>query len=465
MKRTLLILFLVAALTVGGWFGLSQLRSQQTAQAISQYQTVPVTRGDLSSTVGATGTVRSNQSGMVVWQSSGTVGEMDIALGEPVRQGQVLARLLESSLPQSMILARADLVDAQKALERLTESDVARATAYQKLVEAQKELNTANTRRLSKEYRRGSDSTIQERTADVMLAQDAYNNALDNWNLYSGRDDTDLGKANALSRLAAARKALDQAKANLNYVQTMPDDVEVAAADARIQLAEANLKDAQNEWDRLKEGPDAREIEAAEARILAIQNTLSMDKITAPFAGTITEVKCQPGDPVSPGTQAYRIDDLSRLLVDVAVTEVDINRIKPGQEATLTFDAIQNTEYRAKVVEVAQVGSNVSGVVNFNVILELLEADDQVRPGMTAAVTVNTEQAKAILLVPNRAIRLNQGQYYVYILKNGLPVRTNITLGLTSESDAQVLSGVSEGDLIVLNPPTQLQMTGPGMVE
>jgi len=66
---------------------------------------------------------------------------------------------------------------------------------------------------------------------------------------------------------------------------------------------------------------------------------------------------------------------------------------------------------------------------------------------------------------PNRAIRLNQGQYYVYILKDGLPVRTNITLGLTSESDAQVLSGVSEGDLIVLNPPTQLQMTGPGMVE
>ncbi len=237
--------------------------------------------------------------------------------------------------------------------------------------------------------------------------------------------------------------------------------MEVAEADANVALAEARLKDAQREWERLKNGPDPRDIQAAQARIAALEATLKLARLEAPFTGVITEVRSKVGDQVAPGTVSFRLDDLSRLLVEVQVPEVDINRIQVGQSAKLTFDAIPGKEYSAKVVEVGRVGTLVSGVVNFNVTLELNNADEQVKPGMTAAVTILVQQLEDVLLVPNRAVRLREGQRVVYVLRNGLPTPVPIRLGATSETYSQVLEGdLREGDLVILNPPATTTFGG-----
>ncbi len=80
------------------------------------------------------------------------------------------------------------------------------------------------------------------------------------------------------------------------------------------------------------------------------------------------------GDQVNAGTVSFRIDDLSHLLVDVQITEVDINRVKVGQPAKMTFDAISGKEYNGKVTEVANFGVTQQGVVNFTVTVELTDA-------------------------------------------------------------------------------------------
>jgi HlyD family secretion protein len=237
----------------------------------------------------------------------------------------------------------------------------------------------------------------------------------------------------------------------------------VAEADARVSLAEANLADALREWDRVKDGPDPEDVEAARARIAAIEATLAQVDLEAPFAGVITQVTAKPGDEVTPGTVAFRLDDLSRLLVDVQITEVDINRIRPGQPVMMSFDAILNQEYGGRVVEVAQVGVGNQGVVNFTVTVELTNPDDFVRPGMTAAVNIVTDLVEGVLLVPNRAVRLREGQRVVYVLRDGVPTITQVELGLTSDVASELLGGeVQEGDLLVLNPPTVFA-PGPGM--
>jgi HlyD family secretion protein len=254
----------------------------------------------------------------------------------------------------------------------------------------------------------------------------------------------------------------DRQLANLNWLLGRPDALEVAEADARVMLAEANLKDAQREWARLQNGPDPDDIAAAEARIAAIEATLGQIDLEAPFSGTVTDVSNKAGDQVSPASPAFRIDDLSRLLVDVQITEVDINRIRVGQPAMMTFDAITNREYSGKVVEVARVGIPSQGLVNFQVTIELDNADGAVRPGMTAAVNIITDLVENVLLVPNRAVRLREGQRVVYVLRNGVPVMTEIQLGLTSDVQSELVSGdVKEGDLLVLNPPVQFQPGGP----
>ena len=206
-------------------------------------------------------------------------------------------------------------------------------------------------------------------------------------------------------------------------------------------------------YDRLTSGNTA-DIAAAQARVDAAKATLNLARVVAPFGGIVTEADTLPGDQVSAGTMAFRIDDLSSLLVDVEVSEVDINNISVGQSVSLTFDAVLNCEYHGEVVEVANVGNNVSGVVNFTVTVELTDPDEFVKPGMTAAVNIVVKEENNVLLIPNRAVRLVNSERTVYILVDGKPKPVKVTLGSSSGVDSVLANGdIKEGDPIILNPP------------
>ncbi|MEJ5312957.1 MAG: efflux RND transporter periplasmic adaptor subunit [Anaerolinea sp.] len=460
MKRTLLTLLIIVALGIGGYFAYTTWQSNRAGTA-NTWQTVTVTRGPLVAVVGATGTVRANQTAVLAWQTSGRIAEIYAAVGDAVQKDEVLAVLDEKSLSQSIILAKADLVTAKRNLENLKNSQLAQAQAYQALVAARKELEDAQQNRASKQYARAQSDTIEVARANLALAEEELKKAQDTYDIFKDRPESDLLRAQALTALNEARKRRDRAKANLEYLTGGPDALEIEQADARLRLAEARLADAEREWERVKNGPDPDDIMAAEARVAAIEATLELISLKAPFDGTVTEVRSMVGDSVNPGTISFRIDDLSRLLVDVQITEVDINRIQVGQNATLTFDAIPGKEYHGRVTEVGRVGTNVQGVVNFSVTLELTDPDEAVRPGMTAAVNIETDRVENVLLVPNRAVRLRESKRVVYKLINGTPTPFEVTLGLTSDAYSQVLSGVSEGDVLVLNPPVQFQAGPP----
>ena len=159
------------------------------------------------------------------------------------------------------------------------------------------------------------------------------------------------------------------------------------------------------------------------------------------------------GDQVSPATWAFRLDDLSKLKVDVQVSEVDINTVQVGQPVTLTFDAVAGKTYHGKVEEADQVGNAVEGAVNFTVTVVLTDADASVKPGMTATVSIIVKQLSNVLLVPDRAVRLVKNQHVVYVLQNGQPQIVKITLGASSDTQSEVASGdLKVGDAIILNP-------------
>jgi HlyD family secretion protein len=232
--------------------------------------------------------------------------------------------------------------------------------------------------------------------------------------------------------VAVAEAYLSGAQAQLADAERSWARIENGTSPADIALLEALLADAQREWERLKDGPDPADISAAEARV-------------------------QPNDQVDPGVPALRLDDLSHLWVDVEVSEVDINQVEIGQPAILTFDAILAKEYHGVVVEVAPVGDENQGVINFKVTVELSDADAAVRPGMTAAVEIVVSQLDEALLVPNQAVRAVNGTRMVYIMEeNGDLKPVEVTLGATSDRYSQLLEGdLQPGDLLVLNPSEQ----------
>lgn len=510
MKKWVIVVIVILAVA-GGIFLFGRYRSRQAAAAQGAYQTAPLERGDLTATVGATGVVRANQTAILNWQTSGTVGTILVAEGEQVSARQELASLELTSLPQSIILAQADLVNARRALDDLLNSRLQQAKALQALEQAQRALEDARDpeqararaanalanaqkavenaeRALRNASTPASQSYIDEARAQVTLAKDRLDRAKERFKPYQSRPETDVTRARLLSEVAAAQQQYDAAVRQLNSLQGTASATDRAVAEAnlataRAQLAqaqrdwervkdgpnpadiallEAQLADAQREWERLKDGPDPDDIAAAEARIAAAQAAINLAHLTAPFAGTITRVESKVGDQVAPGAPGFRLDDLSRLLVDVQVSEVDINRIQTGQMVRLVFDAIPSREYEGRVVEVALVGTSNQGVVDFGVTIELTNPDQAVKPGMTAAVNIVVEQLTDVLLVPNRAVRLLEGQRVVYVLRNGRPEPVKVTLGASSETMSQLLEGdLKPGDAIVLNPPLVFSQNGP----
>lgn len=411
-NRTLLIILLIIFVGASAFVFVRRSNADPT----TQFQTATIERGNLTATIGATGTVRAKQTAVLVWQAAGTVDTVNVRVGDNVPADFVMAYLDKKSLPQTIIMAEADLASAQKALDDLLASDTARAQAVIAIRDAQTVYDKASNWR-------------QELNGKIHMKKIVYK--------HIGPYTIPI----------------------LKEYRGYADKETIKKADEDLALAKAKLDDARREFDRLNNG-NMLDITAAQARVNAAQATLDMARVISPFEGTVTEAYPLPGDQVSAGATAFRLDNLSSLLVDVKVSEVDINNVSIGQPVTLTFDAILGKEYHGEVVEVTQAGTADQGVVNFTITVELTDADSMVKPGMTAAVNVVVQEMKDVLLVQNRAVRLTDGKRVVYTLVNGQPVQKEITLGSSSDTMSVITGGdVNEGDVIILNPPANF---GPG---
>ncbi|HSO27772.1 MAG TPA: efflux RND transporter periplasmic adaptor subunit [Anaerolineales bacterium] len=447
MKRIIIVIVIIAAIAAG-WFFFTRYQSQQQALAAGDFQTAAAERGSLTATVGATGIVRANQTAALAWRTSGIVGEVFVEVGDEVTADTVLAELAATSLPQNVILAQAELTDARRQLEDLQSQTESAAN------EALRTISTAAQQLRDAQYRL-DNYTIPSNQSDLSAIEafelmqsrlEEARQAFEPYKYYSQNNDTrrDL------------KEALDEAQADYDAA------VRRLEYEYAVQVAQSTLAQARGDYETYSAGPDPEDVAALEARIDAAQATIDLAHITAPFAGTVTEATVKKGDQVSTGSPAFRIDDLSRLLVDVQVSEVDINRIEVGQNVNLSFDAILDQEYHGVVTEVAFVGGANQGVVDFTVTVELTDIDDKVRPGMTAAVNIVVNELEDVLLAPNRAIRLQDGDRIVYVLRDGTPQAVPVTLGASSDTHSAVVDGdLQVGDPIILNPPASFSGNGP----
>ncbi len=406
-NRALIIVAIVVIAVIG-----FVINGRGKAASSGAFQTSPLQTGDLTATVGATGTVRAAQSAMLPWLTTGTVEHINAGVGDQVHVNEVLANLAMDSVPQTVIQAQANLVTAQKALQ-----DASSATAS------------------------------AQAAIDLQDAKDAYKKAYDYRLSLNGKQWIEEARIKYVG---------GQQVPEITWHRGYVDEQTIKDADNSLALKKAELDDAQRTYDRLKDGPNASDVAAAQANVDAAQATLDMAKIIAPIDGTVTQLEAMVGDQVATGDPAFRVDDLSGLLVDVDVSEVDINSVATGQPATLTLDAVAGMTYHATVEQVSQAGDNTSGAVNFTVTVRMTDADAQVKPGMTAAVNIIVKQVSNKLLVPNRAVRFVNAQRVVYVLKDSKPVEVQVELGASSDTMSVLASGdLKEGDLLILNPPSQ----------
>ena len=366
--------------------------------AAPEWQTQTLKRGDLRATVGATGEVEAHRSARLVWQTSGQVASAP-EVGDKVTSGQVLMELDHDSWPQALLQAEAQILDLKQQQARLEQIGLAQA------------------------WNQYAEARYQEHRAEQNLDS-----------LYDKIEDGQSVSDITLERYESAK----------------------ALATAQREYAEQVYK----QW---QEGSPP-ELVTLEAQIAALERALETARLTAPFDGTVTAVYTSEDTPVQPGTVALRVDDLSTLWVVADITEFDIPGVAVGQEVEVVFDGLPYQTFHGVVEEVAAVGTPdpASGAMNFPVRIRLTDADEHIRPGMTAAVTIFTQIYKDVLLVPNRAVRVVDGQPTVYVLRNGEPEPVTVRLGASSGEYSVLLEGdLAEGDAIVLNPPSQGGLFGP----
>jgi hypothetical protein len=143
----------------------------------------------------------------------------------------------------------------------------------------------------------------------------------------------------------------------------------------------------------------------------------------------------------------------------VAFSESDISKIKVGQAANITLEALSGVELAAHVSSISTLGTSSSGVVSYDATLTLDQRDSRVKPGMSASAAVVTGQASGVNL-PNSAVTSTGSVGRVNLLQSGKAVPTTVVVGLVGDSRTQIVSGLKAGDQVQVT--TTLPALGSG---
>jgi RND family efflux transporter MFP subunit len=157
------------------------------------------------------------------------------------------------------------------------------------------------------------------------------------------------------------------------------------------------------------------------------------------------------------------LTNLSTAEVSAAISEADIGKVSAGQKATFTLTAYPGQTFTGTVSAIIPAGTTTSDVVTYSVLIAADPTNVQLLPGMTATVTIVTEQDNNALLVPNSAIAYAKTQpgsgSAVYVLQNGASIRVPIQTGSTDNTNTVVVSGLQPGQEVITGPASSTAST------
>jgi multidrug efflux pump subunit AcrA (membrane-fusion protein) len=268
----------------------------------------------------------------------------------------------------------------------------------------------------------------------------------------------------------SAETSLENARLSLEKVKRGADANDIATAEERVEEARAALK-------KLQDGTDDTDIqsarnvvaqresslEAARYRLADAQEELNDYTVVAPFDGIVTGVEVRVGEEASPSTVLATVVTKSKV-AKITLNEVDIAKIKVGQKATMTFDAVPDITIAGVVAERDAVGTAEQGVVGFGITIAMTTDDERILPGMTVSVSIITDSRTDALVVPNSALVSYGSGSAVRTLPSAEagdaastqgvtsdedPILVPIETGLADDQNTEILSGMTEGSLIV----------------
>jgi RND family efflux transporter MFP subunit len=441
--------------------------------AQAEIETATVRKDTLAVMVEGTGSLAPQAEVSLALLTGGQVTEILVEEGQVVEAGQPLIRLETDELELQVARSEASLAAAEGQLAQLLTpplpEEIAAQEANLAAAEGQVSAMAANRDQI---VAGPSEAEIAASEVQVVAAERDYRTAL---RAYDSIDEDDKdNKEQARYDLWAAEVALEAARTQLDVLLAGAHDAEERAAQADVANVAAQRDAVQAQLDLILAGAAEEEIQAAEVSVAQAQVALDQAQLqleqatlTAPMGGTVTALNIRVGEMANPGQVLIVLSDLKALEVDINLDETDVAWVSVGQDARVGVDAFPGVEMAGKVTYIAPTANSASGVVLYPVTVRLVSGESPARAGMTADVEVITASQEDALIVPLRAVHVKDGQAYVDRLVNGQIERVGVTLGLTTDVEAQVTSGLAAGDVVVVVAQAERDsdtpmMPGPG---
>ncbi len=492
--------------------------SRPGAAPAAAQRTATLANGSLTATVSATGNIQPESDVHLSFQAAGTVSEVAVKVGDRVKKGDLIAKLdgvdLELAVTQangSLAQANGSLEQAKASLEQanntLGNSDTAIAqannqiliatAAYSKTVSGVRSADVVAAKAAydaaiasqaktmagpAAEDTAAAEGALRNPEAALRQAQAAYDaifsrkpagigatpqslqleQATNSYNTAKANFDK-ASKAPDAAQLSAANQQVENARASLDRTRTPVLSYDIAQARANIDQAGLGLKNAQAQKISAQTQVKAADLQVKQAELALnqaaigvkqAQRRLSQALLSAPIDGVVSAVGVDAGETAA-GTPFTLVDD-SVYHIDITVDEIDIAKIKLGQEVAVTLDSLPGIEVKGKVDRINPTSTTVNGVVSYSVRVTV-EANKEaaLRAGMTANAAIVLDKRDNVLLAPNWAVRRekNTGKAFLTMKDGEKTKEIEIKLGLRNDASSEIVSGANAGD-IVLAPTT-----------
>jgi HlyD family secretion protein len=439
-KWLMLLVILLAVLVAIALVRWRALRAQEV-------MLIPAMVSPITETIASSGRVRGVTETVVGAQASGIVETLLVDEGDRVTAGQPLAMLkrdvAEARLAQAeraLSTARAQLAQVERGPLR---SEVDAAAAQVRQAQAQLVQQRASVQQAQQSVAQ-SRAQLHQVEAELTLAATQLERfaALLDRNFIS-RADYDQAETQfrvAQERVVAAQQAVEVAHAN------------VQAAQAGVQAAQANVKALEARLRTVQIGATPEEIEVARQRLAEAEQALRVAHqqvqeavVTAPFAGIITAINAELGQPV--GTQGVVRLVSSALEIRLDVDESNLADLAVGQEAVISSSAFPGDTFRGRVSELGAAVDQTRGTVT--VRLTPLQPPDWLRPGQTVNVNIITHRAVPRILIPPSAVSRSGDQTVVYVVENGRALEKVVLTRPPTTQGVPVLAGLNAEDQII----------------
>lgn len=511
-KRIIWGIIIIVIVGLGWLF----MRSKKDS-AVAAIQTDTARKQDLVETVLTTGQVTSDLNLELSFQGGGVVQGISVKEGEVVKAGQILATLDQATVSASLVSAQGALAQAQANLERVTAGATSeQITVAQRTVDANAQAladaqnNLASVTKLQDTSVKNAYRTLLNGSLGAIQVVGPYTSAGVTATsaptvsgFYSGSEQgtytiTQSGNTFSVSGLETIAPTSIDTRSTLPlgthglYVQfqtnqisatweiSIPNDKSatyvlnynayqsalaaqtsaLTTAQSQVESSRSQLNSAEASLAQSKATATPADVNVAKAQILsaegqvaAAQASFNNTVLKAPSSGTITKVDIKVGEQATPSKEVMVLQDVGHLYAEANVSEANIASLRLGQSVDYTFDALgPDRHFKGKISTINPASTVVSGVVNYKVTADF-ENVSEIKPGMTANMTILVSQKPGVLAVPNSAVINQSDKQYVRVVDDPIKKtyhQVEVQTGLQADGGLiEITNGLTDGQQIV----------------